>query len=73
MFIVLLCGMGLSAVVCIIQVIIRKRCTKCVRSIYVHRLLFKAAVLQKLKKKTKKKLKLTVNTGQVVFSGEISY
>jgi len=34
----------------------------------------KAAVLQMLKKlKIKKILKLTVNTGQVMFSGEIYY
>ena len=31
----------------------------------------KAAVLQMFKKKNEKILKLTVNTGQVMFSGEI--
>jgi len=35
--------------------------------------MFKAAVLQMLKKNEKNKLKLTVNTGQVMFSGEIYY
>ena len=34
---------------------------------------FKAAVLQMLKKKMKKTLKLTVNNGPAMFSGEICY
>jgi len=46
--------------------------TSYVSSTFIYKSL-KAAVLQMLKKKLIKILKLTVNTGQVMFSGEIYY